>query len=58
MADQKVIKEGFLTKKGNGMLGKWKERWFVLKGSALFYYKEPRVRSKSISFSFFIFFFF
>jgi hypothetical protein len=35
-------KEGFLTKQGGGYKS-WKRRWFVLKGTNLYYFKSKKV---------------
>eukprot|EP01113_Clastostelium_recurvatum_P021124 TRINITY_DN24_c0_g1_i4.p1 TRINITY_DN24_c0_g1~~TRINITY_DN24_c0_g1_i4.p1 ORF type:complete len:649 (+),score=172.01 TRINITY_DN24_c0_g1_i4:2081-4027(+) len=36
------VKEGWLYKRGDDMLKLWKKRWFVISGSALFYFKLPK----------------
>src|SRR5687768_11188867 len=45
-SSDEVTKEGFLIKQG-GSIKTWKRRWFILKGSNLFYYKAPAVSSCS-----------
>ncbi|KAJ5080786.1 non-specific serine/threonine protein kinase [Anaeramoeba ignava] len=42
--EEKVIKQGFMTKQG-GRWKSWKKRWFVLRGKIIFYYKNPKKRS-------------
>ena len=41
--ENRVLKEGFLTKKGSNLVKQWKERWFVIRGQTLYYYRNPRV---------------
>ncbi|XP_077973704.1 uncharacterized protein LOC120347891 isoform X2 [Styela clava] len=36
---QRVLRSGWLKKQG-GMIKTWNERWFVLRGDVLFYYKD------------------
>jgi len=35
-----IIKSGWLSKEGNTLFAGWKERWFVLRGSAMEYYES------------------
>eukprot|EP01102_Stenamoeba_stenopodia_P002402 TRINITY_DN12221_c0_g1_i1.p1 TRINITY_DN12221_c0_g1~~TRINITY_DN12221_c0_g1_i1.p1 ORF type:complete len:853 (-),score=167.69 TRINITY_DN12221_c0_g1_i1:79-2637(-) len=42
LPETRVLKEGFLTKKGSALVKQWKERWFVVKGQNLYYYRNPR----------------
>lgn len=45
MASQgKTDMEGWLHKQGD-KYKTWNKRWFVLKGSNLFYFKNPKVRA-------------
>jgi len=49
LPETRVLKEGFLTKKGSALVKQWKERWFVVKGQNLYYFRNPRVSSKSLA---------
>ena len=33
---------GWLSKKGNGNMGRWKEHWFVLIEGCLYYFLQPQ----------------
>lgn len=47
MAQNLVLKEGFLLKKG-GMRGgrrNWTKRWCVLKSNSLQFFRDPQVRA-------------
>jgi hypothetical protein len=40
-------KDGYLTKQG-GNIKTWKKRWCVLKDGSIFYFKTPKVLSRTL----------
>eukprot|EP00732_Lithocolla_globosa_P004208 Lithocolla_globosa_v1_NODE_3752_length_1591_cov_6.196615.p1 type:complete len:464 gc:universal NODE_3752_length_1591_cov_6.196615:1551-160(-) len=45
MSQQRIEIQGFLQKQGHNMIGDWRRRWFMLRGSSLFYQKTPSSKS-------------